>query len=254
MTLTRESILSGRRPAARRCLALLLLASAPAWADPGYYVQTAYDHDGALNLELRYWTVKWPGRPALLWPEVGVGYGVNSRWTTLLLASWIGTADTAQRLSSLNWQNQVLLTQGEYPVDAALALNLVRLQQPRVGHALEWGVGLQTDATRTQINANLLFERNVDTATPPVTRLKYQWQLRHRWQPGLHLGVQGFGELGPWADWAPRDGQSHRAGPAVFGTLGRDPQTPLEWQAALLRGTTNGRHGTMFSLRINYVR
>jgi len=230
----------------------LLLATAPAWADPGYYVQTAYGRPGATTLELRYWSVKNKGWPAGLWPEVGVGYGVNSRWTTGLLASWIGTADTAQRLSSLNWQNQVLLTQGEYPVDLALMLNWAKLQNNPSDQAIEWGPLLQTDIGRTQLNANLLFERGFGGSAAPMSKLKYQWQLRHRWQPGLHLGLQGFGELGRWDHWAAREQQSHRAGPALFGQFGQGPYPALEWQAALLLGSTYGQPGNMFSLRLSH--
>lgn len=235
-------------------LAALLACAAPLRADPGYYVQTAYGQPGALNLDLRYWTVKPNGGRAVLWPEIGIGYGVNSRWTTGLLASWIGLSDTAQRLSSLNWQNQLLLTQGEYPVDLALMFNLIRLQQTRIGHVVEWGGGVQTDVGRTQLNLNLLFDSNVDTARPLATSFKYQWQVRHRWQPGLHVGLQGFGELGRWDGGALPDAASHRIGPALFGRLGQGTASAIDWQVALLLGQTGGRSGNMFSLRLNYSR
>ncbi len=238
-------------PKLRLLPALLFLAATTASADPGYYVQTAYGQAGALTLDLRYWTIKPNDGQAMVWPEVSLGYGVNSRWTTGLLASWIGPTHGTQRLSSLNWQNQVLLTQGEYPVDVALMLNLVRLQKTRIGHVIEWGSGLQTDLGRTQINANLLFDSNVDTALPLATQLKVQWQLRHRWQPGLHFGLQGFAELGRWHGGALPDAASHRAGPALFGKLGTGPQPVLSWQAALLLGKTLGRQGNMFSLRLS---
>lgn len=234
--------------------ALLLLAAASVSADPGYYVQTAYGEPGRLNLDLRYWTVKPNAGHAVLWPEIGLGYGINARWTTSLLASWVGLSSTAQRLSSLNWQNQVLLTQGEYPVDVALMLNLVRLQQNRIGHVVEWGGGLQTDVGRTQVNFNLLFDSNVDTVQPLATKVKYQWQLRHRWRPALQFGVQGFGELGRWDNGALPDAGSHRVGPALFGKLGQGSASALDWQAALLLGQTYGRNGNMFSLRLNYSR
>lgn len=84
-------------------------------ADPGYYVVTPHNRPGLGVVDLRYWTVKAPAEAEVVWPELGVGYGVNSRWSTLLLASWIGFGQQARRLSTLNWTNDVLLTQGEVP-------------------------------------------------------------------------------------------------------------------------------------------
>jgi hypothetical protein len=58
----------------------LLAASTIVRADPGYYVVTAYDNAGLRTVDFRYWTVKSNGHPATRWPEIGFGYGVNSRW------------------------------------------------------------------------------------------------------------------------------------------------------------------------------
>ena len=73
----------------------------------------------------------------------------------------------------------------------------------------------------------------------------------HRWQRWLHVGAQGFGEVGPWDRWLPQDQQSHRAGPALFGSLAIDPGK-LNWQAAYLLGKTGGRRGRMFTMRVKY--
>jgi hypothetical protein len=69
-----------------------LLASASALADPGYYLVTVYDNQGQANVDFRYWTVKNKGRGEVIWPEIGVGYGVTSRWHTGVLASTSGPA------------------------------------------------------------------------------------------------------------------------------------------------------------------
>jgi hypothetical protein len=230
----------------------LMLACAGALADPGYYVVTAYDNEGVRSVDLRYWTVKRPGAPEVVWPEVGLAYGVTTRWTTEILASWIGSSQFATRLSTVNWLNDVLLTQGEYPFDLALHTNLISNQGGYPGRALEIGPVLQTDIDRTQLNANLFFEREFGTDESEPTQLKYQWQARYRWKPGLHFGVQGFGELGEWNHWAPRDQQSHRAGPVVFGTLPLGDRQVLNAQAAYLVGSTYGRHGHMFSMRVHW--
>ena len=230
-------------------LAAALLVSCAAHADPGYYVVTVYDNPGVRTVDFRYWTVKRPGSPAVKWPELGFGWNVTGRWHTELLASWIGSAKSSTRLSTINWQNDLLLTQGQYPVDVAVHTLLVKSQKASKGNALEIGPVIQTDFGRTQVNVNAFLERRLGESPPVPTQLKYQWQLRHRWKPWLHFDAQGFGELGAWDDWSPRDDQSHRIGPALFGTvpLGEDK---LGWQAAYLTGSTNGRHGRMFSMRV----
>jgi hypothetical protein len=233
--------------------AWLLLAPAAAWADPGYYVVTAYDNKGQHTIDARYWSVKPTGQVATIWPEIGFGYGVSTRWYTELFASYIGSSGSATRLNTLNWQNEYLLTQGEYPFDLAVHASYIRSVGYDGGYELEYGPVLQTDVGRTQLNANLFFDRSYGGEGTSPTQLKYQWQVRYRWQPLLNIGLQGFGELGTWDDWSPRAQQSHRAGPAIFGTLPLGDGQSLLYQAAYLVGSTYGQHGSMFSMRIQYA-
>ena len=229
------------RTLAAACLSLLGLAShGVANADPGYYLLTPYSVPGQAALDLRYWTVKAPGKSAKLWPELGARYGFSSRWTSEVFASFIGDSFSGLTLSSWNWQNGYLLTQGQYPFDLAVHAQWIR----NIGHtdALELGPVFQTELGSTQLNANLVFERIGVTGQP--TKLKIQWQAMQRLQPGLRLGLQGFGELGPWNHWS--DTPSLRAGP-VF-RLGLWGNTEL--QAAYLWGKTYGKRGDMFSAQL----
>ena len=233
---------------------LLLLSAAPACADPGYYVVTAYDNEGQRSVDFRYWTVRLRGSPVFAWPEVGFGYGVTSRWTTGVLASWIGSSQMATRLSTWNWQNEFLLTQGQYPFDLAVYLNYIANHDRAEGDAIEVGPVFQTELGRaTQLNLNLFFERHFHTAAPGPTTAKYQWQVKYRASRAWQFGVQGFGELGRWDTWSPSDQQSHRAGPAIFGTLPMGDGKSLQVQAAYLVGSIYGQHGSMFSLRAHYT-
>ena len=235
------------------CAAALCAVCGTAAADPGYYVVTVYDNEGQRSLDLRYWTVKFPQRPEMIWPEAGFGYGVSSRWYTELYGSWIGSSQLPTQLSTLNWQNDVLLTQGELPLDIAVHTNLISNQRDSGGGAIEWGPVLQTDIGRTQLNGNVFFENGWDSFAPAAAQMKYQWQVRHRWQPLLHVGLQGFGELGQWDHWAPHDQQSHRAGPAVFSTIALGERQSLLLQAAYLYGSIYGRDGRMFTARAQLV-
>ena len=234
--------------------ALALAAAAPIAArgvNPGYYVVTVYDDPGLKTVDFRYWTVRADASDTtVVWPEVGIGWNVDGRWYTELLASWIDSSKFASRLETLNWQNDLLLTRGQYPFDLAIHTLLVRPQNPASGWAFEIGPVLQTEIDRTQLNLNVFFQRGFKSLAGP-TELAYQWQVRHRWQRWLHVGAQGFGELGPWDDWLPQDRQSHRAGPALFGALSIGPGA-LHWNAAWLLGKTYARRGRMFTMRVRY--
>ncbi len=218
-------------------------------ADPGYYLLVPYDNEGLRTVELRYWSVKLRQWPEGTWPELGIGYGITSRWTSTLLMSWVGSTQMATKPATLNWQNTVLLTQGNWPVDVALHVQRIQPMQPGENRALEVGLLVQGDIGRTQFNTNFIVERHL-AGEPTPTALKLQWQLRHRSGPGLQFGVLGFDEVGPWRDWLPHTMQSHRAGPALFQSWHPGEGQTVKLQAAWLVGKIYGRTGHMFSTRL----
>lgn len=67
------------------------------------------------------------------------------------------------------------------------------------------------------------------------------------------LGQQGFGELGIWNHWLLRAQQSHRAGPVVSCIWPLAGAQSIQADTAVLVGSTYGRNGSMFSLRIQYL-
>ena len=219
--------------------------------NPGYYVVTVYDDPGVVTLDFRYWTVQADaGSMTLVWPEIGLGWNVNGRWYTELFASWIGSSKFATRLETLNWQNDVLLTQGQYPFDLAVhTCSSGRRSRPRATRWRSARCSRPTSTGPSSTSTSSSSAASIRSSEP--TELSYQWQLRHRWNRWLHLGAQGFGELGPWDQWLPQDEQSHRAGPAVFGSLPLGPGK-VNWQAAYLAGKTYARRGNMFTMRVKY--
>ncbi|MBV8504129.1 MAG: hypothetical protein JO006_20705 [Paucibacter sp.] len=216
---------------------LCAVASMAAAADPGYYVVTPYSQPGKAAVDLRYWSVYTPGRSTVMWPEMGLRYGINSRWTTELLLSFEGDRLTQQSLSSWNWQNTLLLTQGQYDFD--LGLHVQAIHSPDDGNGLELGPIFQTELGHWQLNGNLIFERSLSDSSAS-TNLKYQWQALYRMAPGWRAGVVGFGELGPWNHWSDR--ASHRAGPTLRVGLGG-----VDLQAGYLWGKVFGRKAEMFT-------
>jgi hypothetical protein len=231
----------------------LCLTMAFARADPGYYVVTPYNNEGVRTVDFRYWTFKSRNGPEVTWPEIGFSYGVNSRWTTELFVSYIGSSQMATKPSTLNWQNDYLLTQGDMPFDLALHLQLIRDQSDTSGTAVEFGPVFQTDIGHTQVTTNVFFEHGSgERLRTSGTQMKYQWQLRHRWIPQLHFGLEGFGELGRWNDWSASSAQSHRAGPVVFSRLRFSDTQLIKLQAGYLVGKTYGVSGHMFTMQAAY--
>lgn len=241
------------KPKALVAAGAALLWSALAWADPGYYLVTVYEDAGKAHVDYRYWTVKRPGSPETVWPEIGIGYGVNTRWYTELYMSYVGPSISHATPSTLNWQNDFLLTQGQWDVDVALHTNLIRSQESSGGDAVEFGPVLQTDVGRVQLNGNLIFEKSLASGNTTAPQLKYQWQAKYRFQQSLHVGLQGFGELGTWNNWLGADRQSHRWGPVISGGWAVTDKQRVEYQAAYLTGSVYGGTADMLSLRLQYV-
>ncbi len=228
-----------------------------ATAATGYYLVSAYDVEGQLSIDYKYWNAKVPGSAPVGAPDIGIGYGVTSRWYTELYASYIQTSARGTSYSGLNWQNDYLLTQGQYPFDLAIHTNVEQYQGSRSGYGLEVGPVLQTEIGRTQFNANVFLQRDYGTGQSAPVQMVYQWQVKHRWKPLLEFGVQGFGELGQWDHWDSADRQSHRIGPMLAGTwyLGKNSGNTqqVKYETAYLVGKNGGRSAKSFTMRLQYA-
>lgn len=222
----------------KRLLALAGWLPLAAFAETGYYLVSVYDVEGQASIDYKYWNAHYKNSRNVASPEIGVGYGVNSRWYTELTAQWLQVDGRRTRHTGLEWQNDFLLTQGQFDVDVALHTLVERARRRERGYFLEVGPVLQTYVWRTQLNLNLFLQREFDNGLRNETELAYQWQVRQRWLPGLAFGAQGFGE---------RRAHSRRAGPALFGEAGR-----FKYEAAYLFGRNSGRAANSFTLRVQY--
>lgn len=238
-------------------LLALALCSSMAQADTGYYMVTTYDVEHQLSLDYKYWNAHYNGRTVAA-PEFGVGYGVTSRWYTEVYAKWIKINGEGGKLVETDWQNDYLLTQGQYPFDLALHTRIGKERAAAQGYLVEWGPVLQTEIMRTQFNANVFFQRayRVDASVAPAggnhTELTYQLQVKQRWKSWFQPGLQAFGEVGTWNDWLPRKQQSHRAGPALFGSREIGGQE-LKYEAAYLVGRNSARAAKSFTMRVQLI-
>jgi len=238
----------------RMLLALAALLPQIASAATGYYMVTVYDVEGQASVDYKYWNAHYKDRATRAMPELGFGYGVTSRWFTELTATWFQVGGRQTRHTGVQWQNDFLLTQGQYDWDLALHTVVERSRNRANGHAFEIGPVLQTEYFRTQFNFNVFLQREADNGQANDTELVYQWQVKHRWKSWLQPGLQGFGEVGKWNDWLPRKKQSHRAGPAVFGYVDVGPRGhQIKYEAAYLMGRNSGRIANSFTMRVQYL-
>ena len=226
-----------------------------ACADTGYYLVSTYDVEGQLSVDVKYWKARYKDGTTVSAPDLGIGYGVTSRWYTELYGTWVKVDGGASHYEETAWQNDYMLTQGQYDVDVALHTKVERPQERDEGYAVEWGPVLKTDVGRVQLNANVFFQRDYRVKTPGAevhTELAYQLQMKHRWKSYFQPGLQAFGELGKWNDWLPANQQSHRIGPAFFGSTQIGKQV-LVYEAAYLMGKNEGHAANTFSMRAQYI-
>lgn len=235
----------------KKLIVLAVLLPPLAQAGTGYYLVSTYDREGRASIDYKYWNAHYHGRTVAA-PELGLSYGVTSRWYTELYVTWIKVNGGGSRLVETAWQNDYLLTQGQYPFDLALHTKIERPRNSTQGYGLEFGPVLQTEIGRTQFNANLFFQRDYRSTDDGAMELTYQLQVKHRWKSWLQPGLQAFGEVGKWDNWLAADKQSHRAGPALFG--GRDfGKQELKYEAAYLIGRNGGRAAKSFTMRLEYL-
>ena len=236
------------------CSIVALMLSPSAFADTGYYLVTTYDVEGQASIDYKYWHAQYNGRTTAS-PEIGVGYGVTSRWYTEVYEQWFTRNGGGTRRVSTAWQNDYMLTQGQYAFDLAMHTKLERSHDKDNGYMFEWGPVLQTEIGRTQFNANLFFQRDYRVAPgggEHPLELTYQLQVKHNWKPWFQPGVQAFGEVGKWNDWLPYDRQSHRAGPMIYGHRDIGKQE-VKYEFAYLIGRNSARAAKSFSMRVQYI-
>lgn len=185
--------------------------------------------------------------------QVGFGYGVRKHWFTQVTAEYSRLPDTGTGLEAIEWQNLILLTPPErYPFDVGFLTELDWLKERSDGYSLKVGPLFETKVQDLQLNFNVLFERQFGAESSMPTELEYQWQIRYAWKPAFHVGMQGFGELGEWDDWAPRSEQSHRVGPALFGEIGLGAGQRLQYNAAYLTDRSQRARSNGFRFQVQY--
>lgn len=235
-------------------LAISLELASAAHAGPDDSVNSPIVEEGEKEIGFQLGTAKARDGTRESAVSLGLGYGVNSWWFTELTAKGNRQTPDGWRFDALEWENKFQLTEtGKYPVDIGLLVEIERPQDHAEGWELHFGPLFQMELTpRVVANVNLLFGRHYDAAVPSSMGMDYQWQLRYRWKPEFEVGAQGFGSLGPWRNWLPREQQEHKAGPAVFGKLQWDGRHAFNYNAAWLFGAGPNTPSNNLRLQVEY--
>ena len=242
----------------RLAAAVALALPAFAHADPDEYVQVPAVEYGEREIDLKYGTQKFDdtqGRESA--GSIGFGWGAAPWWFTEAYLKYHKESGDRTRYDELEWENKFQLTEtNKYPVDVS-ALIEIEIPRARVEgrHIVKAGPLFQWDTGPLRWNANVFLERAFRSRTdePHETQLQYQAQVAYRLKNGMDVGVQAFGDLGKWNDWLPRDEQSHRIGPAVFGKvkLGEGRQA-IKWNAAWLFGASKAAADNALRVQAEY--
>ncbi|HSN20599.1 MAG TPA: hypothetical protein VLS49_07975 [Usitatibacter sp.] len=242
---------------ARLLAAVALALPAIAHADPDEYVNTPAVEYGERELDLKYGTRHWndSGERESA-GSFGLGWGATQWWFTEAYLKYHKDPGDRTRYDELEWENKFQLTEpNKYPVDLGA---LIEIEVPRAReegrYIVKAGPLVQFDTGPLRWNTNVFVERAVASRSdePHETELQYQAQVTYRLRNGMDLGAQAFGDLGRWNDWLPRDEQSHRMGPAVFGKVKLEGRQAIEWNAAWLFGLTKAAADNAFRVQAEY--
>ena len=238
-------------------LPLLLTAAvfaSPTRADPDDYVAVPAVEYGEREIELLLGSAgRTADEPAESAGSLAFGYGLTPWWFTEIYAKFNHFAGQSTRFDAVEWENKFQLTEpGQYFVDVGLLVELEYPHDRAEGYEVKIGPLLQKDFSPVQANANFFLARHYRSEEDAVTELSYQWQLKYRWRAEFEFGLQGFGEVGKWNDWAPASEQEHRIGPAMFGKYNLGGAQVLKYNAALLFGVSSAASDHTVRAQIEY--
>lgn len=236
---------------------MLACAAWPGLAAAGTadYVHTPRVEAGETEIGLKYGAFRPSGTGRESAAALGIGHGVAAWWSSEVYFLYRRARRGATELDALEWENTFRLL-GEEDSALGLAIGFItELQHSRdraEGDEVVFGPLLEKHLGRLRLNLNLLLSRAYRAEQPSPLQLGYQFQARYPVHGNAAIGMQAFGDFGPWRSWAPRAEQLHRLGPAVFGTFTIAQRYRIHYDAALLFEAANQQKGRTFRTALSY--
>lgn len=177
------------------------------------------------------------------------GYGVNDRWLTELVLKHDDAAPGGNgQLSEFEWENVLVFTEpGRGWLDAGLYAALA-YDNVDDDWAIEAGPLLEKQIGDEIYNLNFIFERKLKSGANTEALYRAQW--KHRAGRALEYGVQAFGELGEFGSLG--EGDEHKVGPALFGSVDAGNHAKWQWDAALLVGVDRSAPDLSLRFEVEY--
>lgn len=230
---------------------------AVAIAGPSDYIYVPSVEYGEREIDLKAGSWKLRDEPVRQSAaSVGFGYGATQWWFTEAYVKYEKETGGRARYDAFEWENKFQLTEpNRFFVDVGLITEIeIPRERREEGYEFKMGPLFQWDTGAVRWNANLLFERvfRGSSEEPRVTEMGYQLQARYDLGPAIGVGVQAFGEMGKWDHWEPRNEQSHRAGPALFGKVKLGGREAIKYNAAWLHGVGEGAPRNTLRVQAEY--
>ena len=187
--------------------------------------------------------------------SAGFGYGVSQSWFVEAYVKYHRLPGEKTKYDAFEVENKFQLTEpNQYFVDVGLFAELEVPRDRNEGYELAFGPLFQFDTGPVRWNANVVFKkvlRSKEEGEHPL-ELGYQLQARYPVARYFDVGVQALGDMGKWNHWEPKDEQSHRIGPAIFGKVKLGGREAIVYNAALLFGASDGAPRQTFRLQAEY--
>lgn len=232
---------------------LSALAVSQAYAGPADYVYDPIVEQGEKEIDFKFGTDHLRDGTLEQGASIGFGYGATEHWFTEFYLKYARTGSESAKFDAFEWENRFQLTEtGKYPVDLGFVTELEITHAPGDPNEFRCGPLLRAEFGRLQINGNALFTKTFGENGGGKPQFGYQWQAKYRWKEAVEVGIQGFGDLGPWNQWDPREERSQRIGPALFGKLPLGNRQHLAYNAAWLFGMGDASPAHTFRLQLEY--
>ncbi len=256
MTRGRNTAVSGRAPALGALVLVLLVAvtTMPQTARAAHVIYSPVVEQGEIGIEYRghYDFDGSKQRDGGQQHKLEVEYVPTAYWSTALFGEWEQEPGGSLRGTEIAWENIFQLTQqGKYWVDVGLLAEYAHSLERGGDDALELGLLLEKELSRSVLTVNLLAERAL--ASGAETELEYAMRWRYRLDQRFEPGLEIHGGFGEWENLGSLADHEHSAGPALFGRTRRaDGRAAFKYEAALLIGLTHDAPDATLRLQLEY--
>lgn len=251
-----DSRVLSRAPALGPLVLVLLVAAAsiPQPARAAHVIYSPVVEQGEIGIEYRghYDFDGSKQRDGGQQHKLEIEYVPTAYWSTALFGEWEQEPGGSLRGTEIAWENIFQLTpQGRYWVDVGLLAEYAHSLERGGDDALELGVLLEKELSRSVLTMNLLAERALVSGTD--TELEYAMRWRYRLNQRIEPGIEIHGGFGEWEHFGSLNDHEHSAGPAVFGRTRRaDGRAAFKYEAALLIGLTHDSPDATLRLQLEY--